>query len=180
MCELGAGVGLAGLAFVAAGGCNSVMITDGNAQCVESLKVALEANIGPGGVGGGVDAKLLVWSESLTGLDVPRAGTYDTVCGADCLFFEDYHGALIHTIDTLLSDSGKALLYAPLRYQSQVPKTQLQQSHIDFHPARVSLRLKPCLPQKGGGRATLPPLLAGVPHDSLLDSRHINIANRWA
>jgi hypothetical protein len=44
ICELAAGVGLAGLVLAATVKANSVLITDGNAQCVETLGVALQAN----------------------------------------------------------------------------------------------------------------------------------------
>lgn len=46
---------------------------------------------------------------------MPRAGTFDYVVAADCLFFKDYHIDLVHTIKTLLSASGTCLLFAPLR-----------------------------------------------------------------
>ena len=45
---------------------------------------------------------------------VPRAGTFDYVVAADCLFFKDFHIDLVHTIKTLLSASGTCLLFAPL------------------------------------------------------------------
>ena len=47
--------------------------------------------------------QLLVWDRTLTSLEVPRAGTFDFVVAADCLFFKDYHVDLVHTIKTLLS-----------------------------------------------------------------------------
>ena len=48
-------------------------------------------------------AQLLVWDRKLTTLEVPRAGSFDFVVAADCLFFKDYHIDLVHTIKTLLS-----------------------------------------------------------------------------
>jgi hypothetical protein len=50
-----------------------------------------------------VHAQLLVWDRKLTTLEVPRAGSFDFVVAADCLFFKDYHIDLVHTIKTLLS-----------------------------------------------------------------------------
>jgi hypothetical protein len=50
-----------------------------------------------------VHAQLLVWDRKLTTLEVPRAGSFDFVVAADCLFFKDYHIDLLHTIKTLLS-----------------------------------------------------------------------------
>ena len=44
-----------------------------------------------------------MWDRKLTTLEVPRAGSFDFVVAADCLFFKDYHIDLVHTIKTLLS-----------------------------------------------------------------------------
>jgi len=117
VCELGAGVGLAGLALGVAANAKSLLLTDGNEACVANLKTSVEANrAAPGGFAAAeVSARLLVWSERLSTLDVPRGGAFDLVVAADCLFFKDFHAALVHTLQTLLADSGRALLFAPLR-----------------------------------------------------------------
>ena len=143
ICELGAGVGLCGLAMARVLKANSLLLTDGNAQVVDTLEKALQVRrseicgrvrfarrrcAAPGvrwrqrltpfpmrpscvqhnrtldGLATlDVSTRLLVWDRKLTSLEVPRAGTFDFVVAADCLFFKDYHVDLVHTIKTLLS-----------------------------------------------------------------------------
>lgn len=114
--ELGAGVGLAGLALAARAKANCILLTDGNATCVASLAVAVEHHRSHSALlTNQVECRELIWSEGLSRLDIPRAGTYDYVVAADCLFFRDYHKALVHTLDTLLAEGGKALIFQPPR-----------------------------------------------------------------
>lgn len=40
---------------------------------------------------------------------------WDVVCGADCLFFKDFHDALINTIDELLTENGIGVFLQPQR-----------------------------------------------------------------
>mmetsp|Transcript_44452 Transcript_44452/g.140268 ORF Transcript_44452/g.140268 Transcript_44452/m.140268 type:complete len:195 (-) Transcript_44452:50-634(-) len=98
---------------------NSILITDGNEKVVEGLKESLKTNQGPEHSTvfccKEIGIRQLIWSEKLSSLQVPRAGTFDFVIGADCLFFRDYHKALVHTLDVLLSSNGQALLWAPKR-----------------------------------------------------------------
>lgn len=118
ICELGAGVGLCGLAMARSLKANSLLLTDGNVQVVDTLEKALQHNTTLDDEGLATKeaaTRLLVWDRTLTSLEVPRAGTFDYVVAADCLFFKDFHVDLVHTIKTLLSASGTCLLFAPLR-----------------------------------------------------------------
>lgn len=134
ICELGSGVGLAGLAMARVVKANSLLLTDGNAQVVKTLETALQYNksaLAGGLAASEVATRTLVWDRNLTSLEVPRAGTFDYVVAADCLFFKDFHIDLVHTIKTLLSQSGTCLLFAPLRGTTLEAFCALAQAEFD-------------------------------------------------
>ena len=75
ICELGAGAGLCGLAMAHAIKTNSLLLTDGNAQVVETLDKALSFNRrlhadGSGLASAEVSTRLLVWDRTITPLEV--------------------------------------------------------------------------------------------------------------
>jgi len=108
--ELGAGVGLAGLALAAVTDAACVHLTDGNSAAVEALRANVEANRAAFGRTV-VTAGPLYWGRG----EPPLLGRYDVVVAADCTFFEAFHGELAETLRTWLAPGGVALLFNPRR-----------------------------------------------------------------
>ncbi len=100
--ELGAGVGLAGLAARHLGA--EVVQTDHSAEALELAR----ANAALNGIGG-IAQELADWSEWLP------SGRFDLVLGSDILYDEAAHGAVGRLVDASLADSGLALLSDPGR-----------------------------------------------------------------
>ena len=59
-----------------------------------------------------INVALLEWS-NLT--EAASHGLWDVIIGADCLFFKDFHFALITLLDRMLHSNGKILLFQPSR-----------------------------------------------------------------
>lgn len=100
--ELGAGVGLAGLAARHLGA--EVVQTDHSA---EALELAC-ANAALNGIGG-IAQELADWSQWTP------SGRFDLVLGSDILYDEAAHGAVARLLSTCLAESGLALLSDPGR-----------------------------------------------------------------
>lgn len=62
-----------------------------------------------------VRVELLEWSRYLQEDASLRSQCWDMVIGSDCLFFKDYHHALISVLDALLSPTGVAIFFQPTR-----------------------------------------------------------------
>ncbi len=105
--ELGAGVGLAGLAARHLGA--EVVQTDHSAEGLELAR----ANAALNGIGG-IAQELADWSEWTP------SGRFDLVLGSDILYDEAAHGAVARLLSTCLADSGLALLSDPGRMATPV------------------------------------------------------------
>lgn len=116
-CELGSGMaGLAGLGLVAHAPVPfaRVDITDGNAQSVANLAFCVAANAAPKPPVQ-VHTKLLRWDRTAA-FAASERHQFDLVLASDCLFFEDFHVDLAHTIHELLRPmTGECLLLQPSR-----------------------------------------------------------------
>lgn len=113
VCELGAGMtGLAGIFLASFGKPSKVLLTDGNADCVENMEAIIYQNKPLFG-STDVSSERLLWVENCNLSDLESQ--FDLIISADCLFFTEYHMGLIHVIDTLLKDNGSAIIMAPQR-----------------------------------------------------------------
>lgn len=113
--ELGGGMtALAGLALAASGLCTDVTLSDGHPVCVANqevcLRLCLQHDCFPEGV---VRTRRLHWAE-----DAGEGGRFDLVFAADCLFFTDYHEALLALLERVLAVDGRVLLLQPRRGDS--------------------------------------------------------------
>jgi calmodulin-lysine N-methyltransferase len=120
--ELGAGMaGLAGLYLAATCGSavQSVWLSDGNPLAAACLAQQVRLNSALWAASSThAWASPLKWSESLSARELPvgvAPGSVDLLLVSDCLFFTEYHAALLHTIDLLLEPLGVALLLCPRR-----------------------------------------------------------------
>ncbi|ETV74343.1 hypothetical protein H257_10934 [Aphanomyces astaci] len=142
--ELGAGMcGVAGLALACqlpATSISHVVVTDGNASCVENLRLNVEANIAQGHLRAhSVTAELLAWSRAMLPV---AADPFDVVIASDCLFFESFHVDLVHTLCQVTRPrTGVIYLLQPSRGGSLERFVALAQEHftvvvdIDFDAA---------------------------------------------
>ncbi|CEG50309.1 Uncharacterized conserved protein [Plasmopara halstedii] len=122
-CELGSGMaGLASLGLLACAPVDfeRVVITDGNLLCVNNLQLCVaenqRQNTFPARVNNTkITAELLRWDRNAT-LRKDLQQQFDLVFASDCLFFEEFHEDLAHTIKNLLRrGSGRCLLLQPSR-----------------------------------------------------------------
>ncbi|MCO5581573.1 hypothetical protein L7F22_035461 [Adiantum nelumboides] len=111
--ELGSGYGLGGLAIAACTEATEVVLTDGNPQIIEYVKVNIRRNVQVFGTTE-VKAHLLNWGDNLPSTFVH---SFDIVIAADCTFFRESHLALACSVKGLLKNSGdsQALLFNPQR-----------------------------------------------------------------
>jgi calmodulin-lysine N-methyltransferase len=119
--ELGGGMtGLCGLGLAARGGCAAVTVTDGHPDCVRNTAVGLTMSRQAGVIPPrcAVRAARLRWSVNDALGDFRRLldgggaggagrGGFDVVVAADCLFFEDFHDALLWTLEAALTSNGR-------------------------------------------------------------------------
>ncbi|KAG6615897.1 Calmodulin-lysine N-methyltransferase [Phytophthora cinnamomi] len=122
-CELGSGMaGLASLGLLARppAALQRVVVTDGNPQSVKNLQLCVEENrqqqvFAIHSHNTEVTAELLRWDRDAT-LREDLRQQFDLVFASDCLFFEEFHEDLAHTIKSLLRPgSGRCLLLQPSR-----------------------------------------------------------------
>ncbi|GMF34817.1 unnamed protein product [Phytophthora lilii] len=122
-CELGGGMaGLASLGLLACAPVDleRVVVTDGNPLSVKNLQLCIEENrmqkvFRAKSADTQVTAELLRWDRTAT-LREDLQQQFDLVFASDCLFFEDFHDDLAHTIKSLLRPgSGRCLLLQPSR-----------------------------------------------------------------
>ncbi|KAE8882378.1 hypothetical protein PF005_g1035 [Phytophthora fragariae] len=122
-CELGSGMaGLASLGLLARPPVDlrRVVVTDGNPLSVKNLQLCVEENrkqqlFAVRSQGAEITAELLRWDRDAT-LREDLQQQFDLVFASDCLFFEEFHEDLAHTIKSLLRPgSGRCLLLQPSR-----------------------------------------------------------------
>lgn len=116
--ELGCGMSaLAGLQIATTMETQKVCLSDGNSKGIDNLNVMLEANKGKLLNSSNVDTLLLEWKEDIA-LDQNvqhLAKSFDVIISADCLFFTNFHKALLNTIQFLLASDGIGIFFAPKR-----------------------------------------------------------------
>lgn len=113
VCELGAGMtGLAGIFLASFLDPAMVLLTDGNKDCVENIEAIIHQNKPLFG-STVVTSQCLIWDEQANLSDLESK--FDFIISADSLFFTQCHSGLLHVMDTLLKDSGSAILMAPRR-----------------------------------------------------------------
>ena len=116
--ELGCGMSaLAGLQIATTIETQRVCLSDGNSKGIENLNVMLEANKGKLLHSSNVDTLLLEWNEDIAvDKNIQHlAKSFDVIISADCLFFTNFHKALLNTIQFLLALDGIGIFFAPRR-----------------------------------------------------------------
>ncbi len=113
--ELGCGLGLVGLAAAAAG--LEVTLTDIEPRALELAAASAVSNELT------VDCRLLDWR------DPGQTERYDWVLGADLLYEEDLHRALLDLLPRLVAPGGRVLLSDPCRAMAD---PFYQRLHDDF------------------------------------------------
>lgn len=114
VCEVGAGLGLAGLVAATHLSCASVLITDGNDKATQNLACSVKHNAVRSESRGFVRGEKLLWDRRCPIADRYRS-YFDLVVAADCLFLHEYHDDLLHILRELLRPGGEALIIAPRR-----------------------------------------------------------------
>ncbi len=111
--------GLAGIGLARSADLRSVVLTDGNPMAVENQRICLRLN--PMAKKVNVDCCILVWDRRDTAgqlaevLAAAGGGKFDTIIGADCLFFRDFHGDLVNVLKVSLAPNGEVWLLQPPR-----------------------------------------------------------------
>ncbi|EGZ29422.1 hypothetical protein PHYSODRAFT_552743 [Phytophthora sojae] len=122
-CELGSGMaGLASLGLLARPPVDlrRVVVTDGNPLSVKNLQLCVEENrkqqvFAARSQDTDITAELLRWDRDAK-LREDLQQQFDLVFASDCLFFEEFHEDLAHTVKSLLRPgSGRCLLLQPSR-----------------------------------------------------------------
>ena len=100
------GSGLLGLpSLVSAGFATEVTITDGNAESTKNVQKILEMS--PRKYTN-VKAEQMIWSDE-------GGRGYDVILAADCVFFSQYHQALLNSFDANLTREGLVFVCSPER-----------------------------------------------------------------
>ncbi|KAF1328740.1 hypothetical protein FI667_g6677, partial [Globisporangium splendens] len=121
-CELGGGMaGLASLGLLAHAPVSfgRFDVTDGNPLSVENLKICVGENIAQGAFAKSASTQLSVdllrWDRNAT-FSTDAQHQFDLLLASDCLFFEDFHYDLAHTIKQLLRPrTGRCYMLQPSR-----------------------------------------------------------------
>lgn len=103
--ELGAGLGLVGLALAKARGCR-VLLTDHDPLALQAARAQVRAS----GLAG-VDVASFDWNDPATG----PVGPFDGVLGCDVTYEAGFHGPVLDTIERLLAPDGAAFVADPGR-----------------------------------------------------------------
>ncbi|TMW65052.1 hypothetical protein Poli38472_009219 [Pythium oligandrum] len=139
-CELGSGMaGVSSLGLLAHYGeyLDRLLITDGNPLCVENLRLCLDENQSRGVFATTtpphVKTDLLRWDRSAT-FDTHLRHQFDLLVASDCLFFEEFHVDLAHTIKQLLRpDTGRCFLMQPSRNGSMERFCAIAEQQFGLH-----------------------------------------------
>ncbi|XP_055331448.1 calmodulin-lysine N-methyltransferase-like [Paramacrobiotus metropolitanus] len=115
ICELGGGMTCLAANMVAATSETShVILTDGNAKCVQNCEEIVKRNKSLGLYSAeNICVRCLRWDALEDYQDLMHS--VDLVIAADCIFVEKFHQALVRCIYDLLNDKGYALLFSPRR-----------------------------------------------------------------
>ncbi|XP_066930287.1 calmodulin-lysine N-methyltransferase-like [Clytia hemisphaerica] len=115
--ELGCGMSaLAGLQVAATLKTKEIVLSDGNEKGIDNLNIMLKSNHDTL-VSKNVNSVLLKWDEGIYKNDclAHLHGQFDVIISADCLFFVNFHKALVTTIQFLLAPGGHCIFFAPQR-----------------------------------------------------------------
>jgi hypothetical protein len=115
--EIGGGqTALAGLGLAVEGVSDNIIITDGHPNCVINQGVCIQCCRRMGAIPSTckIENILLEWSNFG---DFPPQSV-DVVIGSDCLFFKDFHDALLSMLDHILVPNGVIILLQPPRGDS--------------------------------------------------------------
>jgi len=108
---VGAGLGFAGLVCATCTCAASVTLTDGDPEVVRVLEVSTKLNEGSF-EDTKVEVKRVLWDRME---DWPERKSFDLVIGADVVYLEELHSALISMIVRILKPGGQFLLFASRR-----------------------------------------------------------------
>ena len=115
--ELGCGMSaLAGLQIAAATKAKGIFLSDGNEKGIDNLNIMLKSN-NDNLISKNVESLLLKWDEEIYQNDSLShlQARFDVIISADCLFFVNFHKALVTTIKFLLTPGGNCIFFAPYR-----------------------------------------------------------------
>lgn len=152
-CELGSGMaGLASLGLLAHAPVpfGRFDITDGNPLSVKNLQVCVDENIAHGAFAKSssvrVNVDLLRWDRNAS-FPMDLAHQCDLLLASDCLFFEEFHSDLAHTIKQLLRPrTGRCFMLQPSRAGSmerfwQIAESQgLHVEHSSDYDAEITTK----------------------------------------
>uniref|UniRef100_K3WTP5 Calmodulin-lysine N-methyltransferase n=1 Tax=Globisporangium ultimum (strain ATCC 200006 / CBS 805.95 / DAOM BR144) TaxID=431595 RepID=K3WTP5_GLOUD len=135
-CELGGGMaGLASLGLLAHAPVpfGRFDITDGNPLSVKNLKICVGENIAQGAFAKSaltqINVDLLRWDRNVT-FSTYVQHQFDLLLASDCLFFEDFHYDLAHTIKQLLRPrTGRCYMLQPSRNGSMERFSRIAETH---------------------------------------------------
>jgi calmodulin-lysine N-methyltransferase len=133
--EIGAGMtALAGIGLAAGSTATSIVVTDGNPDAVSNQQVCLRLNEQLF-ASTAVQARTLLWdaagASGAVAAVLAEGGQFETVIGADCLFFTDFHADLVAVLQRLLAADGTVLLLQPTRGKSLDKFVQCAQTAFD-------------------------------------------------
>lgn len=128
--ELGAGMGLSGLAACVGTAAKHIELTDGDPNSVSLLEENMSRNK-DAFTAKKVTARPLVWGEGLDGFK-----PVDWILAADIVYLEDSHAAILGTLRRLLKPSGTALFTASPCASSL--DAFVRKASIDFDQVEVS------------------------------------------
>ncbi|XP_011666361.1 calmodulin-lysine N-methyltransferase [Strongylocentrotus purpuratus] len=129
VCELGGGMTcLAGIAVACTSDAARVILTDGNDLSCKNIEVIVEKNKDRF-TKTEVNIRNVRWNEESSFSDLRES--VDVILSADCLFFDQYRSDLVHTIHSLLSADGMAVIFAPCR--NRTLDKFCQQAKSSFH-----------------------------------------------
>lgn len=111
-------------------------ITDGNDLCVEKINETIDVNTKEGYLDENM-LKNTIFGTVLRWQDVKETFPdhehyFDFIFAADCVFLDDYHDALISTLDYLLCEGGCFVLLAPSRSGARFKFTQKAKEYFDI------------------------------------------------
>ncbi len=122
--ELGAGLGLPGLAAAAAG--HRVTLSDYEPHILDFQRVSAEAS----GVAARVEHLLIDW------LKPPKLPRFETIIGAEILFREDFFAPLLELMGKLLAPGGTIYLAHDIRRKSLSPFLTLAEKQFEIAMSR--------------------------------------------
>lgn len=126
--EIGAGLGLPGLAAAAAG--HQVTLSDYEPHILDFQRVSAEAS----GVAQRVEYLLLDW------LKPPKLPQFSTIIGAEILFREDFFAPLLSLFKKLLAPGGTIYLAHDIRRKSLPPFMTLAEPDFEIAMSRRRMR----------------------------------------